>query len=569
MAANDRKFNRGKRDGYSKPSRPGTKAGPRRSDAGEGEGYGRGGVKRSPSSRDFRRPGEGGYSDKPRPKREGRPDRDGKPEGRGDYRPKSRPDNRGDYRPKSRPEPRGEARPDKRKEYRRDGRDNDNFNREGRPYEGRDRYEDRPSGKDFRREERFSKPRDFDREERSGKDSYREERFSKPRNFDREERSGKDSHREERFSKPRDFDREERFSGKDAYREEHSSKPRNFDREERFSKPRDFHGEERRGKDSHREGSQGPKNFNREERSSKPRNFDRNASGSRDFRRDDSHSEHRFEKQRGGAAVATAERGEEENPDLVYGRHSVQALLESDRQINRIWLLPHLRYDHRFHTLLNQAKANGTVIDEVEAKRLSQLTQGATHQGIAAQVAPYDYLELSDLIEKAKATTEHPVILVADGITDPHNLGAIIRTAEAMGAQGLVIPQRRSAGVTSTVMKVAAGAMENFPVSRVVNLSRALEELKEAGFWVYGTDAQATQSIQSTDLKGAVALVIGSEGEGLGMLIQKSCDALVAIPLKGKTSSLNASVATGMVLYELYRQRGSQSWTLDPQNPVR
>lgn len=138
-----------------------------------------------------------------------------------------------------------------------------------------------------------------------------------------------------------------------------------------------------------------------------------------------------------------------------------------------------------------------------------------------------------------------------------------------MGAQGLVIPQRRSAGVTSTVMKVAAGAMESFPVSRVVNLSRALEELKEAGFWIYGTDAQATQTIQNTDLKGAVALVIGSEGEGLGMLIQKSCDALVMIPLKGKTSSLNASVATGMVLYELYRQRGSQSWTLDPQNPVR
>lgn len=558
MAANDRKFNRGKRDGYSKPSRPGTKAGPRRSDAGEGgEGYGRGGGKRSPSSRDFRRPGEGGYSDKPRPKREGRPDRDGKPEGRGDYRPKSRPDNRGDYRPKSRPEPRGDSRPDKRKDYRREGRDTDNFQREGRPYEGRDRYEDRPSGKNFRREEHFSKPRNVDREERSGKDFHREERFSNPRNFNREERGGKDSHREDRFSKPRNVDREER-GGKDFHQEERFSKPRDFDREERDGT--DFHQEER---------SHGQKNFNREERSSKPRTFDRNASGSRNFRRDDSHAAHRYEKHRGGAAVATVERSEEENPDLVYGRHSVQALLESDRQINRIWLLSHLRYDHRFHTLLNQAKANGTVIDEVEAKRLSQLTQGATHQGIAAQVAPYDYLELSDLIEKAKAITEHPVILVADGITDPHNLGAIIRTAEAMGAQGLVIPQRRSAGVTSTVMKVAAGAMESFPVSRVVNLSRALEELKEAGFWIYGTDAQATQTIQNTDLKGAVALVIGSEGEGLGMLIQKSCDALVMIPLKGKTSSLNASVATGMVLYELYRQRGSQSWTLDPQNPVR
>ncbi|MBD1912151.1 MULTISPECIES: 23S rRNA (guanosine(2251)-2'-O)-methyltransferase RlmB [unclassified Leptolyngbya] len=540
MAANDRKFNRGKQDGYSKPSRPGTKAGPRRPDA-EGEGYSRGGGKRSPSSRDFRRPGEGGYSDKPRPKREGRPDRDGKPEGRRD----SRPDNRGEYRPKPRPDNRGDfrrdARPENQKEYRRDDRGNENFQREERPYEAREpRYEDRPkkdfhrdnrpSGpkKDFRREERFSKPRDFDREERSsGKDSHREERFS-----------SKDSRREERFSKPRDFSREERFSGKDSHREERSHGPRDAQREERFAKTRDFK----------REGS----------------------GDTRNFRRQDSHAESHSQARRGTAAIATTERSEtEENPDLVYGRHTVQALLESERQINRIWLLPHLRYDHRFHSLLNQAKANGTVIDEVEARRLSQLTQGATHQGIAAQVAPYDYLELSVLIEQAKAATEYPVILVADGITDPHNLGAIIRTAEAMGAQGLVIPQRRSAGITSTVMKVAAGAMENFPVSRVVNLSRALDELKEAGFWVYGTDAQAPQTIQNTDLKGPVALVVGSEGEGLGMLIQKSCDALVAIPLKGKTSSLNASVATGMVLYEVYRQRGSQSWTLDPQNPVR
>jgi len=252
----------------------------------------------------------------------------------------------------------------------------------------------------------------------------------------------------------------------------------------------------------------------------------------------------------------------EESADLIYGKHSVLAVLESDRQINRVWILPHLRYDHRFHNLLNQAKGNGTVIDEVEARRLSQLTHGATHQGVVAQVAPYDYLELEDLIQRAKAAAEHPVILVADGITDPHNLGAIIRTAEAMGAQGLVVPQRRSVGVTSTVMKVAAGALETFAVSRVVNLSRALETLKEAGFWVYGTDAAATQTIQNTDLKGPVVLVIGSEGEGLGMLIQKCCDALIAIPLKGKTASLNASVATGMVLYELYRQRGSQSWTL-------
>jgi 23S rRNA (guanosine2251-2'-O)-methyltransferase len=258
-------------------------------------------------------------------------------------------------------------------------------------------------------------------------------------------------------------------------------------------------------------------------------------------------------------ASATAEL----NPDLVYGRHSVLALLESDRQINRIWILPRLRYDPRFHSLLNQSKANGTVIDEVEPRRLSQLTQGASHQGVVAQVAPYDYLELPDLIANAKAATDQPVLVAADGITDPHNLGAIIRTAEAMGAQGLIIPQRRAVGVTSAVMKVAAGALENFPIARVVNLSRALETLKAEDFWVYGMAAGATHSLYTTPLNQPIVVVIGSEGEGLGMFVQRYCDELIAIPLRGKTASLNASVAAGMVLYEVFRQRHAQTWNLD------
>jgi 23S rRNA (guanosine2251-2'-O)-methyltransferase len=253
------------------------------------------------------------------------------------------------------------------------------------------------------------------------------------------------------------------------------------------------------------------------------------------------------------------------SPDLVYGRHSVLALLEGDRQINRIWIFPRLRYDPRFHGLLNEAKANGSVIDEVEPRRLSQMTHGANHQGIVAQVAPYDYVELPDLIAQAKAATDEPVLVAADGITDPHNLGAIIRTAEAMGAQGLVIPQRRAVGITSAVMKVAAGALETLPISRVVNLSRALETLKAEGFWVYGTVAGASHSLYSTSLNQPIVVVIGSEGEGLGMLVQRYCDALISIPLKGKTASLNASVAAGMVLYEVFRQRHAQTWTIDAQ----
>lgn len=253
----------------------------------------------------------------------------------------------------------------------------------------------------------------------------------------------------------------------------------------------------------------------------------------------------------------------EESNDLVYGRHPVLAALENQRQLHRVWIIPQLRYDPRFHSLLLQAKANGTVIDEVDPRRLSQITEGGNHQGIAAQVSPYSYIDLGDLIEKAKLTAEQPVILVCDGIADPHNLGAIIRTAEAMGAQGLVIPQRRAVGVTSTVMKVAAGALENFQIARVVNLSRALEELKAAGFWIYGTTAGTGKLLHTVEFKGPVVLVIGSESNGLSLLTQRGCDVLVSIPLQGKTPSLNASVAAAMTLYETYRQRSSNLLYLD------
>ncbi len=275
------------------------------------------------------------------------------------------------------------------------------------------------------------------------------------------------------------------------------------------------------------------------------------------------------------AASPETENAQTEQDDMIYGRHSVQAALETGRTLNRVWVTARLRYDNRFHTLLNDAKSQGTVIDEVEPKRLSQITQFANHQGIAAQVSPHEYKDLTELIIAAKEKTNQPVIVVADGITDPHNLGAIVRTAEAMGAQGLVIPQRRAVGVTSTVRKVAAGALESLAIARVVNLARALEELKEAGFWIYGTSGEASaQSIQTVDFAKATVIVIGSEGDGLSLVTQKACDLLVSIPLSGSTPSLNASVAAGMALYEVYRQRVST--TLDPwklkasaiENPV-
>jgi 23S rRNA (guanosine2251-2'-O)-methyltransferase len=246
---------------------------------------------------------------------------------------------------------------------------------------------------------------------------------------------------------------------------------------------------------------------------------------------------------------------ETDSPDLIYGCHPVLAALENNHQLNRLYIIGKLLYDPRFEPFLPQVKANGTVIDVVDSNRLHQITHSANHQGVAATVAPYEYLELPELITQAKANSENPVIIIADGINDPHNLGAIIRTAEALGMQGLVIPQRRAVGVTSTVKKVAAGALEYFSVARVVNLQNAIAELKEAGFWIYGTIADSGNALHKTKLEGAIGLVVGSEEKGISQSTAKSCDFLVSIPMVGKTPSFNASVATAICLYEVHRQQ--------------
>lgn len=257
----------------------------------------------------------------------------------------------------------------------------------------------------------------------------------------------------------------------------------------------------------------------------------------------------------------------EDDRDLIYGRHPVLAVLESDRPLHRIWVVPQLRYDARFHGAIAEAKGRGATVDEVDYRRLDRLTQGGRHQGIAVQVAPYSYKSLEEIVESAKAATDRPVLVLADGIVDPHNLGAIARTAEALGAQGLAIPQRRAAGVTSAALKAAAGALEHFPVARVTNLVQAIETLKAAGFWIYGVEASASQSLHAMEFSGAIALVVGSEGSGLSLLVQRHCDLLVSIPMQGKTPSLNASVAAGMALYEIYRQRWQQVVDLTSRPP--
>ncbi|WP_040656532.1 23S rRNA (guanosine(2251)-2'-O)-methyltransferase RlmB [Rubidibacter lacunae] len=315
------------------------------------------------------------------------------------------------------------------------------------------------------------------------------------------------------------------------------SRDERSNRSERDSRPKRFdRGERRSGRGRNDERPQAPRLHPR----------DRVAAGSLRDRRDSS-------------AVATTET----ESDTIYGRHAVLSALHAGRQLNRIWVTARLRHSSNFHAALETAKSRGCTVDEVNLQRLDQLTEGGNHQGVVAQVAPYAYVELSELIARAKANSSRPILIVADGITDPHNLGAIARTGEALGAQGMAIPMRRAVGITSTVMKVAAGALEYFPVARVVNLSRALEELKAAEFWVYGTVATGGQALHSIDFDRPVVLVVGSEDKGLSLLARRHCDGLLSIPTVGKTESLNASVATAIALYEVCRQHYAPPILLD------
>jgi len=213
-----------------------------------------------------------------------------------------------------------------------------------------------------------------------------------------------------------------------------------------------------------------------------------------------------------------------------------------------------MRFQPRFLQLLREAKSGGVLVEEVTWSRLGQLTNGAVHQGIVMQAAAADTLDLGSLIDGCRDLGEPPLLMALDGITDPHNLGAIVRSAEALGAHGLVLPQRRSAGLTGSVAKVAAGALEHLPVARVVNLNRALDSLKNEGYRVIGLAGEGSVALSEADLDGPLVVVTGSEGDGLSMLTRKHCDQLVRIPIRGATPSLNASVATAMVLYEVARR---------------
>jgi 23S rRNA (guanosine2251-2'-O)-methyltransferase len=240
--------------------------------------------------------------------------------------------------------------------------------------------------------------------------------------------------------------------------------------------------------------------------------------------------------------------------DLVWGRHSSLAVLEGGRPVHRVWCTPEMRFSPRFLQLLREAKASGVLVEEVTWARLGQISGGAVHQGIVLQPAAAETLDLSSLIEGCSALGEAPLLMAVDGLTDPHNLGAILRSAEALGAHGMVLPQRRNAGLTGSVAKVAAGALEHLPVARVVNLNRSLETLKQEGYRVIGLAEEGSVTLEEANLEGPLVVVTGSEGDGLSLLTRRNCDQLVRIPLRGATPSLNASVATALLLYEIARR---------------
>ncbi len=247
------------------------------------------------------------------------------------------------------------------------------------------------------------------------------------------------------------------------------------------------------------------------------------------------------------------------NDDLIWGRHSTEAALLAGRAIHRIWCTSELRSSPKFFQLLKDSKASGVLVEEVSWSRLGQITNGAVHQGIVLQIAASKTHDLKNLIDACKSFGDSSLLLALDGLTDPQNLGAIIRSAEALGAQGLILPQRRSAGLTGSVAKVAAGALEHLPVARVVNLNRSLEKLKDEGYTVVGLAEEGPSTISEIKFKGPLVVVVGSEDKGISLITRRLCDQLLRIPLKGVTTSLNASVATSIFLYEVARCRWMRS----------
>lgn len=238
--------------------------------------------------------------------------------------------------------------------------------------------------------------------------------------------------------------------------------------------------------------------------------------------------------------------------ELILGRNPVIEALKADKLIDMIFVNPEAKGS--ISLILKLAKERNIAVKQVREIKLDSMAKGAAHQGVIAVGACAEYVEVEDILAIAEKKGEDPFIIICDEIEDPHNLGAIIRTAEAAGAHGIIIPKRRSASLNHTVFKTSAGAASWLPVARVPNLAAAVDELKKQGIWIYGTDG-AGENYSGADLRGPIGLVVGSEGFGMGRLMKEKCDMLLSLPMAGKITSLNASVAAGIFMYEIVRQR--------------
>ncbi len=241
------------------------------------------------------------------------------------------------------------------------------------------------------------------------------------------------------------------------------------------------------------------------------------------------------------------------NENIIEGRNAVLEAFRSGKPVDKLYVLDGCQ-DGPVRTIVREARKHDTIIQFVEKERLAQLSETGRHQGVIAYAAAYEYSEVSDMLELARERVEDPFIILLDNIEDPHNLGAIIRTANLAGAHGVIIPKRRAVGLTATVAKTSAGALNYTPVAKVTNLKKTMEELKKEGLWFVCAD-MGGEAMYDLNLTGPIGLVIGNEGEGVSRLVKETCDFVASIPMKGDIDSLNASVATGVLAYEIVRQR--------------
>ena len=239
---------------------------------------------------------------------------------------------------------------------------------------------------------------------------------------------------------------------------------------------------------------------------------------------------------------------------IIEGRNAVIEALRAGTAMDKVYIAKG-ETDATLGHIASTARGKGIVVVEADRRKLDAMSVTHSHQGVIAVAAVREYASVSDILQSARDKGEPPLVVVCDELSDPHNLGAVIRTAEAAGAHGVIIPKRRSAGLTAIVAKTSAGAVSYLPVARVANLTALLRELKEEGLWVFGTAADGSTSLYQADLKGPAAIVIGSEGNGMSRLVREQCDFLVSIPMRGQVNSLNASAAAAVVLYEAVRQR--------------